>query len=506
MDGRFIEKNSSVDVVNGPNSFLRGTVTNITEDYMDIKYNEGGAVRIKTADISKTVRRAAKSAARLDTSRPDSYYDDDEDFGPPDATGQRLRNPGTGNLSAEEVAALPEQVTVEIDDVPVERKPSVSEAAAALKASTGGAAYQAKIDRFNSTVDDTESANKTGDPLAKNKNHNEIDFTGSASVADMFETIRGEQDPAFTRHQEFVAETLRAAGANGLNLEAAFRNEDEVWNPEAKAYMDALVEEMMAELVANGVGQNKRALMMGGLPGAGKTSLVEAYGLDMNKWAVVNPDVVKEKMIRDGVFPEIKGLSPTEMAGPMHEMSSDISKSFSARVLADGFDMIADITMGGHPKKRTGLTGAEGTAVELSELGYQLDAVFVDVPLSMSAVSQNQRHLNGVNRFRDSKVADTDGGRYVPEEILAGSDTGGPTTLNVYNFEKMRSEGRFARWYVVNNTDYDTTPVRIGAGAEDGRVPKYTKTLDARGRVSVTLEEPLDAIPGMYPGAEPVSI
>lgn len=461
MDGRFIEKFSWVDVKDSKTGkFDRAMVTGLTPETMTVRYSDGSIQNIGSEHISKYVRKAAASSARLDTPPP-----------PPTRA---------------------------------ERVEMTKKAAAALTASDRGVEYGRKLSAFNASMNDALSANKPGPALAKNKNHNEIDFSQAASVPEMFETIRELQDPAFTRHQEFVAQTLREASAKGLNLEQAFRTEDEVWTPEAKEYMDALVEELVSELVERGVGKNKRALMMGGLPGAGKTSLVSAYGLDMDKWATVNPDEVKAKMIRDGVFPEIKGLSPMEMAGPMHEMSSDISKAFSQRVLDDGFDMIADITMGGHPKKRTGMTGAEGTSTELESLGYQLDAVFVDVPLSMSAVSQNQRHLNGVNRLRGGD--DPDGGRYVPEFILEESDTGGATTLNRDNFEKMRADGRFARWYVVDNTDYDTTPLLIGAGAEDGRVPKFTKTKDERGRVSVTLDEPLDAVPGMYPESPVVEV
>ena len=192
----------------------------------------------------------------------------------------------------------------------------------------------------------------------------------------------------------------------------------------------------------------------------------------------------------------------------MHELSSAIAHDFTGKVMKSGYNMIADITMGGHPKKRTGVTGAEGTSADLKAYGYDLDAVFVEVPLAMSATSQNQRHLGGVNRLRTGVMDKEDlvmdqGGRYVPEGILAESDIGGDVTLNRANFNKMQSEGHFNRWYVVDNTAYDTTPKLIGSGSGPGRVPKFTKTKEGN-RVKIVLDEDPSIIPGMYPG-DPVT-
>ena len=464
MDGRFIEKFSWVDVAGAnKSSFRRARVAEITPDYMRVDYytpdgkKTSDSENIETARISQSVRKAAEPQARLDAPQAE----------PTPQAAPAARGGAT-------------------------------KAAETLMSSAAGTRFAAAVDRFNTSVDTSSSLNTPGDPVAEPVQHEDMGFTGNEAVSEIFQSIREKQDRAFTAHQQFVAETLRNASSSGLNLDGAFKDEQGDWSPEARAYMDAIVDEMMADLESRGVPKGRQALMMGGLPGAGKTTVVGSYGLDMGKWAVSNPDDVKELMVRDGIYPKLAGLSPMEMAGPMHEMSSDIAKEFSARIIKSGFNMVADITMGGHPKRETGLTGAESTAEHLAAQNYTLDAVFVDVPTSMSAVSQNQRHLNGINKLRSGESPL--GGRYVPEFILEESDLGNGTkdTLNRRNFEKMKADGRFARWYVLDNTDYKTAPLLIGRGAEPGRPPAYDSHVNDRGQTVITLKESVGDIPGMY--------
>lgn len=481
-DGRFIEKFSWVNVFADPKEPVksptakkrRGRITKLTPEGARVAYvgengksippspAEGFPVVVPAAEIHDKIMLAPTAVARLNS--------------PADV-------PQTAPEPEPEVPKRPHAEVVE-----------------ALLASAEFKAWEEKTAEFNRTLDASASLNSRGEEIRKNPAHSKIDFSPATSVKDMFSIIREHQDESFSRHQQFVGETVMAARGAGLNSETALKPEG-IWTVETADYINSLVDEMITELEEKGVPKSRKSLMLGGLPGAGKTTLVTNYGLNMDEWAVSNPDEVKERLIRDGVYPKIDGLSPMETAGPIHELSSHVAKIFQDRVVKAGFNMIADITMGGRPKS-DGRTGAEKAADTLINSGYEVDAVFVDVPLSMSAASQNQRHLEGINELRTGKKSE--GGRYVPEEILAESDIGGDRSLNRENFEKMKSEGLFSRWYLLDNTDYDTKPLLLGKGTEAGRIPKYTATprLNDKGEkigVNIDLKEDLADIPGMFP-------
>ncbi len=70
-----------------------------------------------------------------------------------------------------------------------------------------------------------------------------------------------------------------------------------------------------------------RAIIAGGLSGAGKSTVLDHYaGIDRSQYLTINPDDIKEKMADRGLIPQVDGLSPMEASDLVHEESSYIAR------------------------------------------------------------------------------------------------------------------------------------------------------------------------------------
>jgi ABC-type nitrate/sulfonate/bicarbonate transport system ATPase subunit len=71
-----------------------------------------------------------------------------------------------------------------------------------------------------------------------------------------------------------------------------------------------------------------RAVIAGGIAGAGKTTVLESFaGIDRSQHLTVNPDEIKEKMAERRMIPGADGLSPMERSGLVHEESSQAASA-----------------------------------------------------------------------------------------------------------------------------------------------------------------------------------
>ena len=212
--------------------------------------------------------------------------------------------------------------------------------------------------------------------------------------------------------------------------------------------------------------------------------MIRNLGMDPKDWIMLNPDDIKERMIDDGIFPEIKGLSPMESVGVMHEFSSYVAKQATRAAMRDGYNVIHDVTLAND--KAAGKVEALN-----SKWGYEADGVFVDVSMEMSAKSQIKRHLGGLNRLRtgtdDGDRPASDGGRYVPTRVLGASASDDPDyrSTNRKAFENYKNTGALRRWVVFDNNNYANKPLAVGqrnaeipGDVEDlYRDPQYTPGL-----------------------------
>lgn len=425
-NGRFIDKLALVDVFdsNGRGDPQRGRVTNITRKAMTVDIS-GQKVTIPTKNIGTRVQLAPRALARLDI--PEA----------PRATAVE----GRGSLddptgSVEKVLASHEM-----------------------------AYWTQRAAEFSKTLDTTDSLNARGDAVAdlSNDEWNAIDATVDGSgVPGSFRKVSAQLDDAFNAHSAFVSNTVDSMQEAGLSIDDMFYDADNnEWSPAITEYASALVDRMLAKADEQRIPKDRKSVVLGGLPGAGKSSIIKKLGInddDNPKWLSLNPDLVKEEMIRDGVFPQIAGLSPMETVGAIHELSSQISKTLSERAMAEGYNVIHDVTLA-TPR-------AADKIVALTNIfGYEADAIFVDVPVDMSVKSQIKRHVGGLNRLRTGRS--DEGGRFVPTFVLnnAVPNREGFNSANEEVFTDLMKTGFFRRWGKVNNTNYVGRWLGVGAGA-----------------------------------------
>ena len=120
-------------------------------------------------------------------------------------------------------------------------------------------------------------------------------------------------DREWAEHITEVRDSLSKAYEQGLNTDSVYTIDGagEVWLEEREHLHDAILEELYAR--AANVPCDFKALVAGGLGGAGKTTvLTQQAGIDLSCYLMINPDDIKQEMALRGMIPEIDGLSPME--------------------------------------------------------------------------------------------------------------------------------------------------------------------------------------------------
>ena len=123
----------------------------------------------------------------------------------------------------------------------------------------------------------------------------------------------------------------------------------------------------------------RRAIIAGGLSGAGKSTVLDEYAeIDRSQYLTINPDKIKEEMADRGMIPAVDGLSPMEASDLVHEESSYVARQLALLAQADGKNIIWDITMSSQAK-------IERRIGELRAAGYtSIEGIFVDIPVETS--------------------------------------------------------------------------------------------------------------------------
>ena len=167
----------------------------------------------------------------------------------------------------------------------------------------------------------------------------------------------------------------------------------QVWSEERVAFHDAIIEDLYQQTAD--VPCERRAIIAGGLPGAGKSTILEKYaGIDRSQFLTLDPDQIKSELARRELIPQLEGLSPMEASDLAHEESSRITKLIAARAQADGKNIIWDITMSSQPS-------TERRIADLRSNGYeQIEGIFVDIPPELSEIRVEARHRSDQEKYR----------------------------------------------------------------------------------------------------------
>jgi predicted kinase len=261
-------------------------------------------------------------------------------------------------------------------------------------------------------------------------------------------------------HAEHVSEVrarLDKARADGLATDQQHTIDParEVWSDQRDAMHDSIIDDLYAR--ASDVPCEQRAIIAGGLPGAGKSTILERYaGIDRSHYLTINPDDVKEEMARRDMIPPVSGLSPMEASDLVHEESSHIAKRLAHRAYADGKNVIWDITMSSR-------VSTENRVTALRTQGYeQIEGVFIDVAVDVSVARTESRHREGEDSYR---AGDGYGGRFVPAEFIRAKADPEWGSCNRKTFEDVKEH--FDCWYRYDNSGSSPTLAESNRRKED---------------------------------------
>jgi predicted kinase len=268
-------------------------------------------------------------------------------------------------------------------------------------------------------------------------------------------------DLEHTEHVSEIRLRLDRAQSDGLatNEQYTIDGDGEAWEKERRAGHDSIIEDLYKK--SADVPNDHRAILAGGLAGAGKSTILDRYAdVDRSQYLTINPDIIKEELADRGLVPEVEGLSPMEASDLVHEETSHISKQLALRALAEGRNVIWDITMSSQET-------TEERINNLRSADYKnIKGIFVDIPLEVSVARADARHRRGHDDYLSGKGL---GGRFVPEDVILKQADPVWGSVNRRTFEAIKS--RLDRWSMYDNSVDGGVPVLVGAERREERTP-----------------------------------
>lgn len=242
-------------------------------------------------------------------------------------------------------------------------------------------------------------------------------------------------DEQFAHHVAQLEEQVSDALSRGLATDQQYALDPAgtIWDPERslahrdiiKNYMDAQVD----------VPTRKQAIMLGGPPGAGKSTMLENHReLDPKDYAVINTDHFKEVLAQRGMVPEVAGLSPMESSALVHEESAYLADLAAAELQRRGKNLIFDGTM-------RNLKVTRERIAELKKHGYSVGSIFVDAPVGQSARGVERRYRQGLEEYRAGR--NPLGGRHVPRSVVLSGEAAPGRTQARDTFERLKPDFSF---------------------------------------------------------------
>lgn len=253
----------------------------------------------------------------------------------------------------------------------------------------------------------------------------------------------------FARQKELVDKGLTTDALHTID------EKRQVYTPERTAQQDKLLDEAEAKL-ATGIPAERVAVVMGGLPGAGKTTALRGHaqsvGIDPSQFAEVGADNFKEAIVEHGMVERYPGLPPMEAAELIHQESRKLAERFFGRLVEKGTNIALDSTM----SNSAPFLGREGYIERLRAAGYKVKMIFVDTTPETSLRRAKKRHLLGMDS--------PNGGRTIPDYAITGEASRSQRGFNSRardTFEDLKS--RADEWYLFDSEVDGAPPLLTGS-------------------------------------------
>jgi len=277
------------------------------------------------------------------------------------------------------------------------------------------------------------------------------------------EDVRPLTDAEHAEHIADVRARLEQAHADGLatNEQYTLDPDGEQWTSDRDRVQGELIASLYDQ--AHEVPSDRHAIVAGGLAGAGKTTvLAEHAAIDRSQYLTINPDDIKKEMASRELVPNVDGLSRMEASDLVHEESSAIAKQLAYKALANGKNVIWDITM----------SSTDSTQRRIDDLrasGYKkIDGIFVDIPVEVSVGRADARFRSEHDQHRAGTGL---GGRLVPSEVIRGQADPDWGSLNRRTFEEVKHH--FDGWSHYDNSVDGQSPALIDGSAQQPAAGNY---------------------------------
>lgn len=224
----------------------------------------------------------------------------------------------------------------------------------------------------------------------------------------MEEKVAGREYSQFEALQRgtFVQRETDIALRQKRDTLSMYFDPSEGWAEERIALHNEILSDVMKKY--KNVPSEGKVIMSGGLPGAGKTTILNKFmKIDSESYVTISSDDFKEELARRGAIPEIEGLSPMECSTLAHEESSYLADMLLRKASSENKNIIYDFTC----KNETNTRRRIDSLVSAGYKSTEIQLVFADITVDVARERAKVRYKVGLNK-------DPIGGRYLPTQII----------------------------------------------------------------------------------------
>jgi hypothetical protein len=181
------------------------------------------------------------------------------------------------------------------------------------------------------------------------------------------------------------------------------------WGPGRSRHQGRVVASLYQAAAA--VPAERRAVLAGGLRGADKDAALDKAGVNRARFLLISVDAVLAELARRSLIPVVAGLAPLEGAELVHAEARHVAKRLAARAMADGTNVLLDVTAASWPSVRSWLHVADRAA-------FTLDVVIAEISAADAVRWAEAEHARGQAAYRRGRGA---GGRPAAPAAIAAA-------------------------------------------------------------------------------------